>query len=70
MQPGSDKTLEDMFYQHEVKLCKNAFLYHFQYGVYYAITKLREQESRNIIWIAECISQKQKSKIDNYIPIF
>ncbi|KAK6050611.1 hypothetical protein COOONC_11884 [Cooperia oncophora] len=28
-----------------------------------------EQEMRNIIWIAECISQRHRTKIDNYIPI-
>lgn len=26
-------------------------------------------QMRNIIWIAECISQRHRTKIDNYIPI-
>ncbi|KNC84252.1 V-type proton ATPase subunit D 1 [Sphaeroforma arctica JP610] len=68
--PGSGKTLEDMFYEYEVHLCKKAFLTHFSFASYYSLCKLREQESRNIVWIAECISQKHKAKIDNYVPIF
>ncbi|XP_024589727.1 V-type proton ATPase subunit d 1 isoform X2 [Neophocaena asiaeorientalis asiaeorientalis] len=32
--------------------------------------ELKEQECRNIVWIAECIAQRHRAKIDNYIPIF
>ncbi len=32
--------------------------------------KLREQEIRNIEWIANCIEQGQKQRINQYLPIF
>jgi len=66
--PG-DKTLEDKFFEHEVTLNVLSFMQQFQFGVFYSYVKLKEQECRNVVWIAECIAQKNKSKIDNYINI-
>jgi V-type H+-transporting ATPase subunit d len=41
---GSDgKSLEDMFYQKEMEISKNAFTRQFSYAIVYAWVKLREQ---------------------------
>ncbi|CAK9295002.1 unnamed protein product [Gordionus sp. m RMFG-2023] len=66
--PG-DKTLEDKFFEHEVHMNILSFMKQFHFGIFYAYVKLREQETRNIVWIAECIAQKNRTKIDAYIPI-
>jgi V-type H+-transporting ATPase subunit d len=67
---NSDKSLEDAFFAYEVKLNQLSFDRQMQYGIFYSYVKLKEQEIRNIVWIAECISQQLKTKINNYIPIF
>lgn len=67
---GSDKSLENVFFEHEVKLNRETFMSQFQYGLFYSYIKLMEHETRNVTWIAECIAQRQKAKINNYIPIF
>jgi V-type H+-transporting ATPase subunit d len=54
----------------QVHLNKLAFMQQFHHGVFYAYVKLKEQEIRNVVWISECIAQRHKTKIDNFIPIF
>lgn len=62
--------LEDRFFKTEVHLNKLAFLQQFQYSVFYAYFKLKEQEIRTITWIAECIAQDARDRIQDFIPIF
>ncbi|KAF9978306.1 H(+)-transporting V0 sector ATPase subunit d [Actinomortierella ambigua] len=67
---GASKTLEDRFFEYEVHLNKLSFQQQFHYAIFYSFLKLKEQEIRNLVWIAECISQGQKERINNFIPIF
>jgi len=46
-----------------------SFEQQFNYGVFYSYFKLKEQEIRNILWIAECILQDHKQDINHYIPL-
>ncbi|ORZ33702.1 ATP synthase subunit [Catenaria anguillulae PL171] len=65
-----NKTLEDRFFEREVFLNKLSFMSQFHYGVFYSFLRLREQEVRNIVWIAECVAQGQRDRINNYVSIF
>ncbi len=63
-------SIDDEFYKHEVKLFELAFESQMHFGVFYAYVKLKEQEIRNLVWVAECILQRRKDQIGNFIPIF
>ncbi|PJF17336.1 ATP synthase (C/AC39) subunit [Paramicrosporidium saccamoebae] len=64
------RSLEEYFFEREVSMCKDAMLYQFSMCPFYAWVKLKEQEIRNIVWIAECIAQQQKENIHHFIPIY
>ena len=67
---GIAAQLEDRFFRTEVRRNKEAFLQQLQYGIFYSYVKLKEQEIRNVTWIAECIAQDARDRINDYIPIF
>lgn len=62
--------LEDHFYQFEMELCRDAFTQQFTISTVWAWMKSKEQEVRNITWIAECIAQNQRERINNYISVY
>jgi V-type H+-transporting ATPase subunit d len=66
---SEDQSYEDPFFEYEVKLHQMSFEEQFNYAVFYSYFKLKEQEIRNILWIAECILQDHKQDINHYIPL-
>jgi V-type H+-transporting ATPase subunit d len=50
---GTERSLEDSFFDHEVFINKRCFNEQFQFGVFYSFLKLKEQEIRNIVWIGK-----------------
>jgi len=65
-----EKSLEDAFFEYETKLNRLSFEKQFHYGIFYSWIKLKEQEIRNLVWIAECISQDQKHRMNQFVQIF
>ena len=65
-----DASYDSLFYKMEVHLNELAFENQMHYGIFYAFMKLREQEIRNVEWIANCIEQGQKQRINQYLSIF
>eukprot|EP01041_Mallomonas_annulata_P000070 gene70-82_t len=63
-------SIDDEFYRREVRMYELAFESQMHLGVFYAYVKLKEQEIRNLVWITECIVQRRKDKINNFIAVF
>ena len=66
---AGDRSLDDYFFEHEARLNKQTFLQQFHCAIVYAWLKLKEQEVRNITWIAECIAQNQRERIGKFVAV-
>lgn len=53
---SNSKSVDDVMFEAKSKKFSMAFEDQFHYGVFYAYLKLKEQEIRNIVWLAELIS--------------
>jgi len=68
---GGVQSIEDLIYKLNADQYELAFEQQFHFAVFYAWVKLKEQEVRNIRWIANMIVLSTKDQIDNTIvPIF
>lgn len=66
---GDLTMIDRLFYEEEVKKCLSMYEQQFHYGVFYAYLKLREQEVRNIMWLAECVAQDQRIRVHDGIVL-
>lgn len=63
------QALDRAFYELESKRLVLSFEQQFHYGIFYSYFRLREQEIRNLMWVAECVSQKQKNRVHDGLVI-
>jgi len=68
---GAEESIEDAVYRDMTFAYEMAFEEQFHFALFYAWVKLREQENRNIEWIANMITLNKKEQIDStIIPLF
>lgn len=65
------RTFTDLLFQYERDLCVRAFEGQSHFACFYAFTKLKQQEERNLKWIFSCVEQGRDAKAkERWIKIF
>jgi V-type H+-transporting ATPase subunit d len=64
------RDISDAFFRRTVTQLELAFEGAFHYAPLYAYAKLKEQEVKNVVWIATCLEHGVYSELDRIIPIF
>lgn len=67
---SNTKSMEDMLFVEMVKRCEETFDQQFNYAVFYAWAKLKDQELKNIAWICNMLVMDKKEYVDDIVPIF
>ncbi|PKI84413.1 Vma6p [Malassezia vespertilionis] len=60
--------IEDKMFALEVEMNRLLTMSQFGFGIFYSWLKLKEQEIRSIAWIAECIAQGARDRINDFVP--
>ena len=53
---SANYSFEDIMYKNMLNVYDEAFSYQMNFGIFHAYKRIREQESRNILWAAEMVS--------------
>ena len=67
---NDERSIDDAFFERDAALHELAFESQMHFGCFYAYVKLKEQEIRNLVWITECVMQRQKEAVNQFIPLF